>query len=62
VPSPGLQAFHASRPLEFLYLIRRGIEGETWRVRTLMVEPAQEFDEFVRCGESLKPLHRQVDR
>jgi hypothetical protein len=52
----GLQAFHDGRPIEFLYLIRRGVMGETWRVRPLFVI-ADDRDEFVATGARLSLLH-----
>jgi hypothetical protein len=52
----GNQVFHNGVPVELLYRVAQGVQGDTWRVRPLfVVEP--ERDDMFRPADRISFLH-----
>ena len=57
----GNQVFHNGVPVELLYRVAQGVQGDTWRVRPLFVlEP--ERDDMFRPADRISFLHSSPRR
>jgi len=57
----GNQVFHNGVPVELLYRVAQGVQGDTWRVRPLfVVEP--ERDDIFRRADRISFLHSSPRR